>query len=156
MRASPSAAAIAAIIAMLSGCNSKRDISSAAEGPELIWSGYPIEIDGQAVDATGINLRLFKDPDQRSAGDLRYEITNGCIGSGTVKRGGEVLAYEVLRACRAEDIALIGRLNIIAPSGLPAPAPARLTWTQETAVLSSVRGVARFSSDRPRALAANR
>lgn len=155
MRAIPSVAASAAIIALLSGCSADRDIPPAVERPELIWSGYPVEIDGQSVGATGIKLSLFKDPDEQSAGEVRYEITNGCIGSGKVKAGGEVSAYEVFQVCQPEDIALIGRLNMIAPSGLPAPAPARLTWTRDTAVLSSIRGEARFNSAGPRASTIN-
>lgn len=148
MKAALSAAALACA-ALLSGCSVNLKLEpEAEEGPELVWSGHPTEIGGEAIGPTGITLDIYKNPDSTD-GRLRYEITNGCTAGGAVAKGGEVSPHEVLRPCYAEDIRLIGRLTIIAPGGLPAPdQPARLTWSSETAQLSSVRGDARFVRDR--------
>ncbi len=144
MRATLSAAAIATI-ALLGGCSVNLGLEPAKdEGPELVWSGHPTEIGGEMLGPTGIRLDIYKDPDA-TEGRLRYEITNGCTSGGAVVKGVEVSPYENLRPCYAEDIALIGRLNIIAPGSLPAPdTPARLTWNDETAVLTSAKGEAQF------------
>lgn len=149
MRAPAPAAAFAAVIALLGGCTANPGPETAKqEGPELVWDGYLSEVDGEAIRPSGVLLAIYRDPDSQD-GRLRYEVTNGCTASGSVSKDGEVLPYENLRACMAEAIPLIGRIHVIAPGGLPAPdEPARLTWNPETAHLSSVRGEARFKSDR--------
>lgn len=132
-----------ALVVGLSGC----DQSSVQRSPypELVWSGRPVELNGQPLGPNAVRLDIYRDPEPNSPGELRYEITSGCHGSGTVKRDGSVSASEVLSPCSAADIAVLGRLIGIAPGSLPGPTPPpRLTWTNEAAVLSSGEGQARF------------
>jgi len=133
-------------LAALGGCSLNLDSPKAEESTELVWSGRPVEIDGSAVGNTGVVLEIHEDAG--APGGFFYRIGNGCTAGGRVADDGRVSPVENFQPCRAEDVALIGRILIIAPPGLPGPdQPARLIWDEGSATLISVRGEIRFESD---------
>ena len=136
-----------AAAAGLAGCD--RLAGQGSQHSVQVWSGTLVQIDDEEISGSGIQLDVYRDPDQPADRELRYEISTGCIGIGRVSKEGEVLPYEVLRPCSVEDFERLSRVVGITGPGLPSLASGQgLTWTERSAELTSSLGKARFAAVR--------
>ena len=131
----------------LVGCT-QRDADEAKPGASAVyWNGNLTELDGRPVANSGINIEITSADPRTDRNAAIYRLTTGCTAGGFVGPDGRVRPMEVLRPCRAEDIALLGRLNQITGPGLPSSASEqRLTWARNWATLASSAGEARFTA----------
>jgi len=146
MRATVSAATLAATTALLGGCSVNLDLPKAEEGPEVVWYGYLEEIDGLATPDSGIRLEIERTRSRDDPGPYRYTLETGCVGGGWVEGSGEVRAVETLRPCAAEDVERMSRLSRMSFAGSRGTpdGDATLRWAGTEATLTSPLGQARF------------
>ena len=147
MKTTVSAAALAAIAALLGGCSVNLDLPKAEEGPEVDWYGYLEEVDGLATPDSGIRLEIEKTRSRDDLGPYRYTLETGCVGGGYVQNSDEVRAFETLRPCATEDVermVQLNRMSFAGNSGTP-DGDATLRWAGKEAILESPLGKARFA-----------
>ncbi|MES2834120.1 MAG: hypothetical protein V4707_05355 [Pseudomonadota bacterium] len=148
MRATVSAAAIAAITALLGGCSVNLGFPPAKEEPVVVWSGYLEEIDGSPAQNSGIRLEIIHTFSKTDPAPYTYALDTGCVGGGFLKRSGELTAFETLRPCVVEDVErmmLLNRMSFAGNSGTP-DGDAILRWAGTEATLTSPLGQARFTN----------
>ncbi|WP_298162448.1 hypothetical protein [Brevundimonas sp.] len=145
MRALQLAVTFATVSALLAGCSVNLGSSPKAGPPEIVWTGYLVELDGVAVGSSGIRLDI-ETARSEDPGAHRYSLATGCVAGGWIENSGQMLAYETLRPCREDDAERMMRLNHLSYSGNgKSPAGhATLHWTGKEATLESPMGRARF------------